>query len=353
MKRTIALLCAAVLSLGLVGCGNPAPATSQQGDDASAKQTISKGTPEEILQAIQADVDETTAGMAEELEKTKEALGEDFESYVENEQALLDWYAYVEEETEKLNDRIAEDSVLYFKKVVEAVDHKDDRALENAVDDYYDVVYEDAFDTYYDNIYEDAYDEVYDAYYDGLLDDAYDTVPYDEWSDARSANYKEWSRSRSDVYKLWSRSRSDIYDIRTDMYSAFYDNEFDVDEILGGSSKEDAGEAAAEQQSGAEAQAEPAAEESTSTEVSADFKKTMDGYESFFDGYVEFMKAYTSDGADTASMMTEYTNLMTEYSEMMGSLTDIDQTELSAADAAYYLEVTGRITAKLGELSEL
>lgn len=80
--------------------------------------------------------------------------------------------------------------------------------------------------------------------------------------------------------------------------------------------------------------------------VSADFKATMDDYEAFFDEYVAFMQEYSS-GSMSADMLSSYSDMMARYSEAMASLSAVDTSTLSAADAAYYTEVMARISAKV------
>lgn len=86
------------------------------------------------------------------------------------------------------------------------------------------------------------------------------------------------------------------------------------------------------------------------SQVSADFKASMDSYEKFFDQYVEFMKKY-KDSGNSISMLADYTKMMQQYTDTMNKLNAIDQNSLNAADEAYYLEVMGRITQKLASVA--
>lgn len=85
-------------------------------------------------------------------------------------------------------------------------------------------------------------------------------------------------------------------------------------------------------------------------EVDLKFKETMDSYEAFFDEYVEFMKKY-SESNDVMSMLTDYTDYLSKYADVMKKLNSIDESKLSAADAAYYTEVSARISKKLLEVT--
>lgn len=89
--------------------------------------------------------------------------------------------------------------------------------------------------------------------------------------------------------------------------------------------------------------------ESSSAQVSADFKKTVDEYEKFFDEYVAFMAEY-KNGGTSADMMARYGEYMTKYAEAMEALSNLEAGDLSAADMTYLLEAQGRITAKLANV---
>lgn len=89
----------------------------------------------------------------------------------------------------------------------------------------------------------------------------------------------------------------------------------------------------------------------TDTSSSADFRAFMDSYEDFMNEYVDFMIAYR-DSRDTTSMMAEYGDMMARYADMAERLDDIDEDSLSAEDYAYYMEVMGRVTARLAEVGQ-
>ena len=72
----------------------------------------------------------------------------------------------------------------------------------------------------------------------------------------------------------------------------------------------------------------------------------MDSYEEFFDEYVEFMNNYDENSSDPAMLM-EMSELMTKEADMLQKMESMDQSEMTTAEAAYYLEVTARIEAKL------
>lgn len=50
-------------------------------------------------------------------------------------------------------------------------------------------------------------------------------------------------------------------------------------------------------------------------------------------------------------MLIEYSDFVTKYADYVSKIEAIDEDELSAADLAYYIEVTARVTEKLSKIS--
>lgn len=84
--------------------------------------------------------------------------------------------------------------------------------------------------------------------------------------------------------------------------------------------------------------------------LSPEFKKTMDDYEAWFDHYCEVMKRYKENPSDL-ELLSEMTDLLTEETAMLEELENMDQSEMNAAELAYYIEVTARIEKKLLEVA--
>lgn len=105
--------------------------------------------------------------------------------------------------------------------------------------------------------------------------------------------------------------------------------------------------AATETEEPAPVETEPAG----ATGVSPDFKATMDEYEAFFNEYCDFMESYSQNPSDPM-LIAEYASMMSQYSDTMAALEAIDESSLSAADSAYYLEVQTRINQRLLEVGE-
>lgn len=60
------------------------------------------------------------------------------------------------------------------------------------------------------------------------------------------------------------------------------------------------------------------------------------------------MKSFDETAAD-AQVLAEHADLMRQYGDMVSKLEAIDESTLSTADDAYYIEVMGRINTKLAE----
>lgn len=99
-----------------------------------------------------------------------------------------------------------------------------------------------------------------------------------------------------------------------------------------------------------EAEEEPEEEEEKkdSTTVDPDLKAFLDEYEEFMYDYIDFMAEY-EESDDVFAMLDDYTKLMTKYAEFAEELEEYDPDEMTAADAAYYLEVTNRVNQKMLE----
>lgn len=88
---------------------------------------------------------------------------------------------------------------------------------------------------------------------------------------------------------------------------------------------------------------------STTEGVSSELKAFLDAYEDFVDEYVSFMKKYSNGSADSLSMLGDYLNMVEKLADYSSKLSEFETENMSAADYAYYLEVTLRCTEKMLE----
>ena len=85
-----------------------------------------------------------------------------------------------------------------------------------------------------------------------------------------------------------------------------------------------------------------------SSVVTPEFKETMDSYEEFVNKYCDFMVKYTdADAVDQASMLADYADLMQQEADWAQRMSAVDESTLSDADDAYYIEVQARVSKRL------
>lgn len=82
-----------------------------------------------------------------------------------------------------------------------------------------------------------------------------------------------------------------------------------------------------------------------------EFKAAMDSYEAFYDEYCDYMKRYKENPTDLA-LLTQYGEMLSRAAEMSEKFEAWDENEMNAAELAYYIEVNGRVTQKLLEVSQ-
>lgn len=86
----------------------------------------------------------------------------------------------------------------------------------------------------------------------------------------------------------------------------------------------------------------------TTTQVSSEFKEMMDEYEEFMDEYIAFMKKY-KNGGNASEMLEDYNDYLDKYKEFTKKIEKVDESKLSSADNAYFIEVTTRVNKKLAK----
>ena len=80
--------------------------------------------------------------------------------------------------------------------------------------------------------------------------------------------------------------------------------------------------------------------------VDPELKAFLDSYEDFVDEYIEFMQKYTANPTDL-SLLAGYADFMQKYADFAEKVDDYDTKDMSAADSAYYIEVTARCSQKM------
>ncbi len=80
--------------------------------------------------------------------------------------------------------------------------------------------------------------------------------------------------------------------------------------------------------------------------IRPDVKEAIDSYEAFIDEYCEFMKKYASSD-NPLMLMSEYMDYLQELTEMGEKFDNMDESDWTAAETAYYTEVLLRCQKKL------
>lgn len=312
---------------------------------------------EELVSIIEDTVADTLTALEDEAAALVDEVY-NYDSYIENYDTIKTFYEKIGVESAILCTQMQLYAADYAQAIIDRSSSSYDTYDE--LENVYDLIYDDMGDEIYSRIYDGILEELYDSFYDGALDDS-DAAPYSDWSKTRSNEYKAWSSARSDTYKQWSRFRSDVYKfwsrIRTDIYKGkeeralkkvtnFRENAQTQLKKLTSDSGIDA-PVSTQSLPPAEVQPqEPTKEEANSTVLSPEFKKTMDSYEAFFDEYVAFMQDY-SKNPSSLTLLAKYPSFLQKYTEAITALENIDESELTDAEALYYAEVTLRITQKL------
>ncbi|MDE6435528.1 MAG: hypothetical protein K2L07_15040 [Lachnospiraceae bacterium] len=99
----------------------------------------------------------------------------------------------------------------------------------------------------------------------------------------------------------------------------------------------------------ADSETDTTADDSNSA-VDPDLKAFLDEYEAFMNDYIDFMVKY-QDSDDITGMISDYAEIMKDYVYYTEAVEKYEPDEMSAADAAYYIDVTARISKKLVSVS--
>lgn len=343
MKKLSSLFLAFILLVSLpLSCG----ATAASSLSCDELVSLIENTVEDSLTAL----DDEAAALIEKVF--------DYDSYLENHDEIKAFYETVYTKSGQLCSQMLLFSADYAQAILDSSKSYNDAYDE--LEDVYDLIYDDMGDEIYNRIYDGVLEDLYDAFYDGALDDS-DAAPYSDWSKTHSDEYKAWSSARSETYKQWSRFRSDIYKFWSRLRSDTYNEKGERAQKKIDDFRADAQKQLDKLTSGASATApsptaetpvtEVPTESKKATSVSPEFKETMDSYEAFFDEYVSFYKDYSANPT-SLTLLAKYASFLQKYTETITALDSIDESELSAADDAYYVEVTLWISQKLLEVAQ-
>ncbi len=87
-------------------------------------------------------------------------------------------------------------------------------------------------------------------------------------------------------------------------------------------------------------------ESSSTTGLDPDMVAFLDEYETFVDNYCDLMTKYYQNPTDL-TLLSEYTKMIAQLEEFSQKADQYDSSDMSAEDAAYYMEVYNRCTQKM------
>lgn len=311
---------------------------------------------EKILLDIDRDFDNAISMLQSELDMVYSTTGDTYDDYVANKKVLSDWYAQLPDKMSRLYKSTMDNSIVYFRNVASSADHSDSDTVDNAMNVFQKRVYEDAFGKLDDVIYENTFNEINDRYYDGIFGEQTDEVDFVDWFNEKSECYSEWLDAKSDFYAEWLDAKSEIYGVYLDVLSEFWIGNFDVDSIFEDVDVPDVSTEEfvepTEDDGGLREKisSEPvdAPSDTPSDTVNPELKAFLDEYEAFMNEYIDFIKKYEGSNYST-EMLLDYTRMLEKYADFAQAVDEYDLREMSAADAAYYIDVTSRVSKKLLE----
>lgn len=83
--------------------------------------------------------------------------------------------------------------------------------------------------------------------------------------------------------------------------------------------------------------------------IRPEFKKAMDAYEEFYDEYCDLMAQYAKNPSNL-SLLGKYGQMMTKMAEVDAAFEKWNDADMTTAEAAYHLEVNGRVLQKLAKV---
>ena len=87
--------------------------------------------------------------------------------------------------------------------------------------------------------------------------------------------------------------------------------------------------------------------------IRPEVKEFLDSYEACMNEYVDFMKKYqAADPEKMLSMMDDYFRILEQYTDYAEKLDELDESDFTDAELAYYTKVTLRVEKKLLSMLE-
>lgn len=394
MKKNLTAVIAAMLVVSLTGCSmlkreNSSAETGLSSETTSSEKSASSDKTSSDMESSSSSGDALTGGafssdipreleqqykstadkLKQELKNTYSIVGDTYDSYVENKQAINDWYDLVKSESDKLFYDTLAKSIEYYKALAASEDREEYKTVNKAFDELYDAVDGDCMDYLYNEVYSGLFDDLYDKYYKHVLDDSAVTDDYSAWLDEYTDFYSNWLDAQSGFYSDWLDAHSDFYGDWLNVESGFYSKNFDVDSLIENApsapddkQSDTSGESSVSENTPDSSLPEESTPESNSSEESTpeestsdgilddlirpDVKEAIDSYEAFIDEYCDFMKKYAAS-ENPLTLMGEYADYLQKLTEMDKKFGKLEDDDMTVAEKAYYTEVLLRCQKKL------
>lgn len=263
MKRILAMLISAAITLSLIACGSlqqqendrviseshatltEVPTLSEEPSSTPAEPSptpveIQNGTTETIFDfniniegvtttdELETHIEEHLNRLIESLNFRWESLSSEidtYEKYIADPNKVSTFYETIISETNQMCIMLREYSAAYARIILDS-DESNSKKY-GAIAGINDYLYEDACDEIQDDIYDGLLDEMSDYFYEGILDDAKDKVDYAEWYNTCSDEYSQWYDTCSEVYSLYFDAASDIYSFYYSMSGELYSGDIE------------------------------------------------------------------------------------------------------------------------------
>lgn len=294
MKKAIAFIASLTLILCACGAQQPISESTVSADAASVAPDSSSDEANVDFDALKTEFDTSAEACIDKMESVLNTVGED-DTYDLHRESLEEVYTLILEEQARLYDLAETEYRNYAEKLVDDMSDVADPEFNEAVTTQASELLTNIISPYTKSIF--ANDSMLKAM----------TVGSHHGQEAAT----EYSR----------------------IYTEFVENEYTEQEVIRGISSEIIG-----QRSG-------------DADASTDFRAVVDAYEECINEYTDFLAKYRAS-TDKQAMEADYNALMSKYQEFSEKFNDIDTSQLSADDFAYYTEALARCRDKMTEISK-
>lgn len=260
MKRFLAVLAAAALTLSLAACTTttatpaadpttapaettPAPeaaadpeitpvpeATAAPAEDTPAPAAEDNRTPEEILADITEAYQAAVQRLKDGADQVYATVDPTYDAVAANQSVFTDYYDQVRQERDDLYAMVIRETVAYFRAVTAQGGDAD--ALENAAADYYSVAIENCAQAFQTDIGDGVLQEMQDVYMEQALDDEEDAATRQEWLDVKSEYGDNFAEIESDLISGNEEFSETMVELYWDIFARFHKGDTEIEDLL-------------------------------------------------------------------------------------------------------------------------